>query len=107
MPSVKVGDRVGAVASATGTELLRLFGFGTYLGHKRPSEVGDEPVGFFGKEVVRADRENPVIELDDGNYVWGCECWWGPEDVVKAQLDKYQKVENVSIEQEREKHRNR
>lgn len=22
---------------------------------------------------------NPKIILDDGEVVWGCECWWGPE----------------------------
>lgn len=107
MPRVNVGDRVGAVMSATGTELLRLYGFGTYLGQKRPSEIPAEPVGPIGEAIVEQDRENPVIELDDGNYVWGCECWWGAEAVVKGQLDRYRNVENVSIEDARKQYRKR
>lgn len=22
--------------------------------------------------------ENPCIKLDEGGYIWGCQCWWGP-----------------------------
>lgn len=31
------------------------------------------------KLLMRASQ-NPHIALDNGNEVWGMECWWGPED---------------------------
>ena len=35
-------------------------------------------------------NRNPRIRLDSGDVVWGCQCWWGPEKVVKARLEAYQ-----------------
>ena len=91
----KRGERVYAVLSATADEVSFL-GFGVYVG----DEVPPAPMGMF-RAVFRAatweelDRivaedagcepnpivrpTNPKIVLDDGEVVWGCECWWGPE----------------------------
>lgn len=92
---VKQGERVYAVLSATDSEVSFL-GFGVYVG----DEVPPAPMGFvravFGADTWEAfDRivaedvgcapspaarpTNPKIVLDDGEVVWGCECWWGPE----------------------------
>ncbi len=91
----KQGERVYAVLSATADEVL-LLGFGVYVG----DEVPPAPMGFvravFGavtwEEFDRLAAEdegcepnpaarptNPKIVLDDGQIVWGAECWWGPE----------------------------
>ena len=92
---VKQGERVYAVLSATATEVSFL-GFGVYVG----DEVPPVPMGMI-RAVFRAttwaefDRivaedtdcvsnpavrpSNPKIILDDGEVVWWCECWWGPE----------------------------
>lgn len=91
----KPGERVYAVLSATSDE-VSLLGFGVYVG----DEVPPAPVGFvcavFGAvtweefdQVVAKELEsepnpalrptNPKIVLDDGQVVWGAECWWGPE----------------------------
>ena len=31
------------------------------------------------RREARSTIEDPKIILDDGEVVWGCECWWGPE----------------------------
>lgn len=30
------------------------------------------------RNLAKAIGANPYIELDNGGYVWGAECWWGP-----------------------------
>lgn len=96
----KPGERVYAVLSATSDE-VSLLGFGVYVG----DEVPPAPVGavraVFGaatwEEFDRVVAEdlggepnpalrptNPKIVLDDGQVVWGAECWWGPESTYAA-----------------------
>ncbi len=91
----KQGERVYAVLAATPEE-VSLLGFGVYVG----DEVPPAPMGFvravFGANtweefdrVAAADAgcepnpaarpTNPKIVLDNGEVVWGAECWWGPE----------------------------
>ena len=61
MTITQKGDRVIAIRNATQDE-VNIYGYGEY--------VGDEPCPYLH------DRLNPKIVLDDGNIVWGCECWW-------------------------------
>jgi len=99
------GSRVGAVMDMSQEEgKARLFGYGVYEGDYKvgdeesdPMPVGDvaELSGVLGGEVM-----NPRIRLDNGDVVWGCECWWGPEDAVKRTLEDYE-VEMVDIKQKR------
>lgn len=65
-----VGDRVGAILSADSTT-VNLLGYGVYEGR-----VMNEDIGF----------PNPCIKLDSGELVWGYQCWWGPEEKVKAMI---------------------
>jgi len=96
----KQGERVYAVLTATPDE-VSLLGFGVYVG----DEVPPAPMGFV-RAVFRAstweefDRvvaedagcepnpaarpTNPKIVLDDGQVVWGAECWWGAESLYAA-----------------------
>lgn len=91
----KQGERVYAVLSASTEEVL-LLGFGVYVGdHVPPAPVGFVRAVFgaatweeFDKIVAEdvgcapnpaARPTNPKIVLDDGEIVWGAECWWGPE----------------------------
>lgn len=39
-------------------------------------------------KLLHSALSNPCILLDSGKRVWGRECWWGPEDIVKDQLAK-------------------
>jgi RNase P/RNase MRP subunit p29 len=68
-----VGRRVYAVRDADGDQ-VRLFGFGIFEGEET---VSLETKGV--SQMVGGDL-NPKIKLDDGQTVWGCECWWGPEE---------------------------
>ena len=70
----KKGERIGAVLKAN-SETVHLIGYGVYVGDETPPEaVGGFNIGF----------PNPKLQLDDGTVVWGCECWWGPEDKIRA-----------------------
>jgi len=59
--------------------VIKYYGHGVYAGDfKLPPTVG----GFnFG-------QENPRIDLDNGETVWGCECWWGPEEKFLERFPK-------------------
>jgi hypothetical protein len=63
------GTRVVAICNDDGTT-VNLFGFGVYQ--------GDKPCPYVG------GVDNPYIQMDDGSHMWGCICWWGPEDVFNA-----------------------
>lgn len=63
-----VGTRVGAFRSKN-PHKIELFGYGIYAGKV------DHP-------TLRV--RTPLIKLDDGRDVYGCECWWDTEDAIKA-----------------------
>lgn len=89
----KIGARVGAIVSANKEE-IKMFGYGVYEGdHPLPSNIRG-PFGYM--EGVR----NPKITLDSGEVVWGCECWWGPEDDVKESI-KERRVVTVTPDEYR------
>ena len=80
MNKLKVGYRVGAIQKAD-KETVYMYGFGTYVG----DEVSPEfPV------------PNPKIQLDNGEVVWGYQCWWGPEEKVNEMIAG-RKIEFVSM----------
>lgn len=66
----EIGDRVGAIQSADETT-VQFFGYGVYDGR-----IDNPDLGF----------PNPRITLDNGTQVWGYECWWGPEDHIRAKI---------------------
>ena len=76
----KPGMRVGVFHSCT-DETLLLLGYGVYEGDEVP------PV-----DILQADIGPPALlalpvpklRLDDGTVVWGCECWWNDEAMVRA-----------------------
>jgi hypothetical protein len=84
-----IGIRVGAILSMD-DETCNHLGYGTY--------DGDEIPIINGMEVL--SRPNPKITLDSGKVVWGCECWWGPEDKIKEQVEGKEIVE-VDIDEAR------
>ena len=67
---MKEGGRVGAIRDANSEE-VNIFGYGVYDGDKNHPLLG---------------FPNPHITLDSGCIVWGCECWWGPEEKIKASI---------------------
>lgn len=117
--TVKIGDRVGAFRSANETT-VKLFGFGVYEGEFRPpgvkeptldtvrSIMGDDAVGKTDAELQRfldalkatPFYSNPRIRLDSGEHVWGYECWWGAEDIMKRRIDGRRVIEAPVIRNE-------
>lgn len=77
-----IGERIGAILSATSEE-VQLIGYGVYEG----DEVPPETIGGFNM-----GNPNPKMVLDDGTVVWGCECWWGPEDEMKKKFKDHSVV---------------
>lgn len=75
------GERMGAILKAD-AETVWLIGYGVYDGRKPCPLLGDWP--------------NPHITLDGGGEVWGCECWWGPEEKIREHIGT-RKVEPVDI----------
>jgi hypothetical protein len=83
------GDRVGAIlGSDLETKTLEFLGYGVYDGYL-PISQSKREVGGLGS-LMEPEHENPHITLDNGEEVWGCECWWGPEEVVREQIAMYE-----------------
>lgn len=57
---------------------------------------GDEVVGF-----KITGLPNPKIELDNGKYVFGCECWWASEEEIKRILAECKEVIEIDIDEYR------
>lgn len=86
------GIRVGAILSSD-AESVQFLGWGTYLGNFVPEDGG---VALFGELLMKFDIANPKILLDNGDVVWGFECWWGPEEKIRKMIGS-RRVESVSI----------
>lgn len=99
MPLYDIGTRVGVILSANHEE-VKLLGYGVYAGNFVPPS---DSVGFAAK-LHNLNVPNPRIDLDSGDTVWGCECWWGPEAEINDLIGERRIVE-VSIEEERAKYR--
>lgn len=76
--SETVGMRVGAILG-TEDNVVRFLGYGVYEGEEVPP---DGP-------LHSMSLPNPKIKLDTGEVVWGYQCWWGPEQKIKGQMDTY------------------
>lgn len=88
MGKTKPGDRVFALQASDG-DTVEKFGNGVYLGKESPPR---DVIGPFGP-MWRDGVVNPKIQLDNGDIVWGCECWFGPE----SEEPKWRLVKEVSV----------
>jgi len=90
----KIGERVGAMASADETTAF-IFGYGVYEGEEIPTP----DVVMLGRRYIDLcpGNKNPKIKLDNGKVVYGCECWWGDEETMKRSIAG-RKVEVVNID---------
>lgn len=95
---ISVGKRIGAILSVE-KGIIRLLGFGTYEGNfPYPGMPTLEECFPDMAAVTDADEremriamyerlsQNPLLKLDNGDQVWGRECWWGDEDVVRERI---------------------
>jgi len=107
MAKYEVGTRVYAVSHADPEKKeVYSFGEGVYEGDVIPDGTPENPApgGWMGKAIVEKKVPNPKIKLDNGKIVWGCECWWGPEAMVKEEtLRVGWTVIPVDIDEERRK----
>lgn len=69
-------------------------GFGEYAGDEVPPEDVN-PI------LHAMQTANPKIILDNGKVVWGCECWWGSEEEIKALIATIPNHIDVDIEDAR------
>lgn len=90
--SSRKGDRVGAIYREEFNGPVELFGYGVYAGDAVPVEA----VGWTADIARESGLLIPRIELDNGQVVYGCECWWGPEAIVRERLSG-REVRYVSI----------
>lgn len=97
MKNKQAGSRVGAILQILPSGEVEFLGYGVYDGDFVP------PVGSTGMLGALADAKlhNPRITLDNGKVVWGAECWWGPEAIIKVKLAAYPKVTVVDIDDAR------
>jgi hypothetical protein len=88
-----IGDRVVAIRSAN-NGVVKYFGIGYYVGDFPiyPSVAGD---GW--ASCILNQRDIPCVALEDGNIIWGCECWWGCEKEAKKRFGKDWKWEKVEV----------
>jgi len=80
---MKIGERVGVILGGK-PGAVDFLGYGVYEGMAIPVEA----VGFFADGCREHGISNPRIRLDSGQVVYGCECWWGPEAVIKDTLER-------------------
>jgi hypothetical protein len=88
MAKWEVGERVGAILSGN-AQGMKLLGYGTYQGEEIPPKGIP---GGMGDMLHEAGVENPKILLDNGDVVWGCQCWWGSEEKVKTRIEQFKKA---------------
>lgn len=121
----QIGTRVFAVKSSDENS-IDLYGFGVYDGDfERPNsdELIQEYIDYYRKkdredvilmrkkswtagvsddklrELIKQTPliKNPRITLDNGEIIWGMECWWGPMEKWDGFV-KGRKVNEVVIE---------
>ncbi len=79
--------RVGAILDAK-DGIVRFLGFGEIVAQEIPPQS-------------ITDTRNPKIRLDNGNIVWGYECWWNSVEIIESYLQEAATVEEVDINEER------
>ena len=102
--------RVGCVLSADNKQ-VRFLGYGVYEGDfARPgaeATVRNLLSMKFEGQALEDELQRwlhspiyarPRIKLDSGKIVWGNECWWGPEEKIKAYLDGERQIIHVDID---------
>jgi hypothetical protein len=96
--SPEFGERVGALLGVK-NKVVDFLGYGVYEGDFDPDDPTYEPnaVGLVhDMATMRGHFLNPRIKLDSGKTVWGCECWWGSEEQMKEEIERY-KIAGFSI----------
>ena len=92
------GDRVGAVKGFD-KDTLVVFGFGKYIGDEIPPS---DSIGY-SRILSSGNQKDRKILLDDGNIIYGSECWIFDEIEIRKSMKTYDHVEYVDIQEYRSK----
>ena len=76
-----LGTRVG-VMLCYDLHTVYFFGYGTYVGRGEPLEA----VGPAAELACLNGRGDDKIVLDNGQAIYGCECWYADETAMKNRL---------------------
>lgn len=77
--------RVGAISCVKeSTKTIEFFGYGECVG----KEVPETAEGMLSIALKMLKIPNPKIVLDNGDIVWGCECWWNEEEKTKKFIEE-------------------
>jgi hypothetical protein len=90
---MQIGDRIGTILTPK-KDVAEVIGFGVYDGDFIPAEA----VGWSADMHRDLGKTNPRIILDSGKSVYACECWLGPEALVKRLLAETKTVMNIDID---------
>lgn len=94
MSKAEIGGRVGAILSAKDKK-VNFIGWGTYLGYEVPPNRGPKSIATYLSE---ANIPNPKIQLDNGKFVFGSECWWGTVEEVEKTIAEYVEAGSELVE---------
>jgi hypothetical protein len=101
-PTHFVGERVGAIAGAT-EKRVDSFGHGTFQGVEVPPQDLRYQNSTIGE--IAPGQANPKIELDNGDVVWGCECWWVSavefDEMLEGMKREGKEIRTITVEQYR------
>jgi len=95
--SAKLGDKVFVVAWGDNDNIYFL-GFGVYEGDEVP---GEDVAGMMGSLLRMREQKNPKLVLDNGDSIWGCECYWGPTDQFRS-FSNMRKIVPITVADYRE-----
>lgn len=77
------GARIGAIISSDEEQkIIKFLGYGVF----ECEAIPEEAVGFLAEVAREAGFTNPRLRLDNGDAVYGCECWWGTEGGVRKRI---------------------
>lgn len=83
--SRQIGERIGALLSGD-SKSVKLIGFGIYAG----DEVPPADAGGMAEALNECGVTSPKLILDDGQIVWGCECWWDTESEIRRHMEGHE-----------------
>jgi len=88
-----IGSRIGVFSHADEEKkILYFLGFGIYeCDEVPPSDEKMEEQNFLYRACIESNVKNPKLQLDNGKVIFGCECWWCPEEKAKKIIEAYEK----------------
>lgn len=76
--------RVGVILCIEEKKIYFL-GYGEHVGNEIPITA----TNYLGKYCQENGLPNPKLVLDDnGEVIWGCECFWSSEEETRKQIDE-------------------